>query len=114
MSIAFEVWFIKPAETAQNVPFALELSETFNQYADEQHKRGCVNLNILESIITPATKLLAKRGMTPHGIAHMLSLAGNGFKQDTDIDEFKKLIDTLISTGCYRMQIFSITRPEKK
>ena len=99
LRFAFEVWCIRPAISALEVPYTLELTETFNKYAGEQHQEGLSQFEqILESIIAPYDRVLAKRGLTPQGVAHMASLSGNGFKQEyKTLNELKEQINILIT-----------------
>ncbi|MBT4088230.1 MAG: TetR/AcrR family transcriptional regulator [Deltaproteobacteria bacterium] len=97
LRFAFEVWYIRPAISAKEEPYSLELTETFNKYAEEQHQEGLSQFEqILESIIAPYSKVLAKNGLNPQGLAHMLSLSGNGFKQEyKSLSELKEQINIL-------------------
>ncbi len=99
LRFAFDVWCIRPAMEAEISPYALELTETFEQYAEKQHQEGLLQFEqILESIFAPHAKVLASYGITPHGVAHVLSVSGNGFKQQyKKPDELKEQINILIT-----------------
>lgn len=99
LRLAFEVWYVRPAESAVDTPYTLELTETFDKYAGEQHKDGMRQFEeILESILSPYSDVLENQNLTPKGLARMLGLAGNGFKQENcGPEKMKELIDALIT-----------------
>ena len=106
LRFAFEVWYIRPAISAEKVPYSLELTETFNKYAEEQHQEGLSQFEqILELIIAPYAKVLANHGLTPQGVAHMLSLSGNSFKQEyKSLNELKEQINILITLTLFALK----------
>lgn len=98
LAFVFDVWTVRPFELASGAPDARELTDCSHEFASdvvEDSRRRFEET--LVHILTPDADALARHHLVPDQVAHVLSVATDGFKnRAANVDELRALVAGLI------------------